>query len=140
MSYVFNLKDFSHEVSCRRINTYKKLNMTYDDLDLPMSHSPRMFSKTLIIQFIHEYKNDINDLRYKYKFRNITDFLFCDGFLFWGIKNKHIIYTDNLKTLILINDDKNLIIPLINYTTFVSSIKTSHFLNIEDIIKKIEIL
>jgi hypothetical protein len=93
-----------------------------------------MFNKSLIKRFINEYQNEINDLRNIDKFRNKNDFLFCDGFCFWGIKNNLINYKDSLKILILIQSNL-LLLDLTNLISIHYNIRNYHFLNITDTMK-----
>lgn len=88
-----------------------------------ISHSCRIFKKSLVNKFYNTYKTYIDELRLE-KFRTKTTFCFVDAFCFWAQENGFLLLKDNCKTCLLLQSNYEylniynyIMIKLIEYYT-----------------------
>jgi hypothetical protein len=118
---IFNLNDGGCNLARQR--TYKQLGLNYKPD--PISHSPRMFKKSLVIEFYNKFKSYLDE-QYNRKFRSADDFCFIDAFCHYFNKINKLEYSNKYKTCILCQFDSELISKLYNWTD------NSLFLCVED--------
>lgn len=99
LAKIFN---FDGDVTASRLKTYKSIKLR--DTPVPISHSCRIFKKSLVKEFEREFIIEIEKLR-KEMFRSKDSFCFCDAFCFWGLKKGVLNYRKNKTTKILIQVD-----------------------------------
>ena len=102
LSSVVSVFNFDGNVTEARLNTYKKINII--NTPISISHSCRIFKKTLVNEFEHRYHKEIQELR-KEKFRSENSFCFCDAFCFWAQRKNYLEYKNNKTTKILLQTD-----------------------------------
>jgi hypothetical protein len=103
---------------------------TYDIIGLkhvptPISHSPRIFKKSMVIDFCKIFKKEIDE-QFERKFRSENDFCFVDAFCHYNKKHNQLIYSNKYKTNVLCQFDHNVLSRIYNW------LDNSKFLCIED--------
>ena len=81
-----------------------------------ISHSCRIFKKSLVTEFYNKYKLYIDNLRLE-KFRTKTTFCFVDAFCFWAEENGYLLLKNSCKTCILLQTDYEYL-NIYNYIMF----------------------
>ena len=100
--YLYNtLSIFNDSVAAARAYTYDIIGYTGNAF---ISHSCRIFKKSLVQAFIECYKENIDELRLQ-PFRSTRTFCFVDAFCFWAEKNGHLVLQDTRATGILVQTD-----------------------------------
>lgn len=138
-NFLSSIFEYDGNVAQARNNTYKTLKLF--DKPTSISHSCRIFKKSLVIQFEQKYKKEIDLLRQE-KFRTPTTFCFMDAFCFFCQQQKTLEYSDKKNTKILLQVD-NITTSIVNNAltgyiyNFLSTldIDDDHFLCICDIRK-----
>ena len=126
--YLTYLFPYDGGVGAARERLYLKLGINGNR---PISHSPRLFKKKYVEDFINTYPNEIYQLRQE-RFRNDNTFPFIDAFCFWSESKKYLHYSPSKRTLILLQSDNNILIEWYNYFELLDN-KNAYFLCIEDI-------
>lgn len=129
---IIDLKDGGCNISRQKI--YKLLKL--DKIPTPISHSPKMFKKSLVERFCNKFSRQINDQVHR-KFRSSDDFCFIFAFCFYYEKKKLLDYRNNFKTKILIQFDNETISKIVNGNNFINytlddNIDDSNFICVED--------
>lgn len=127
ISKIYNFRDGGCNLS--RQKTYKLLKL--DRTPRPISHSPRIFKKSLVEIFSNKFSKQINDQMHR-KFRSSDDFCFIDAFCFYFEKNKLLEYRDEYKTKMLCQFDNTIISKLLNNLFDSIAIENSQFICVED--------
>ena len=115
-------------VNVARQKNYEKLGISGNPA---ISHSPRIFKKSQVEEFINVFKPQIHQLR-KEKFRSDDSFTFVDVFCFWAEHKKYLNLLNTKRTIILIQSNPHYLIDLYN-TWEMTDRKKAYFLCIEDI-------
>lgn len=110
-----------------RHSTYNLLNLK--EIPAPISHSPKIFSKTLVNDFCRSFNSQI-DYQKNNIFRSENDFCFIDGFGHYYTNLNKIIFSDLYSTNIMCQFDNIFLSKLYN------KIDNSKFLCVEDIRKE----
>ena len=126
ISKIYNFKDGGCNLS--RQKTYKLLKL--DKIPRPISHSPKIFKKSLVEIFSNKFSKQISDQMNR-KFRSSDDFCFIDAFCFYFEKNKLLEYRHDYETKILCQFD-NIVISKIMNNNIIDDIKKCKFICVED--------
>jgi hypothetical protein len=116
-TYIYNIYSsvisniINETVAVARDYTKKLINYNKKKI---ISHSCRIFKKSLVEEFYNKYKLYIDNLRLE-KFRTKTTFCFVDAFCFWAEENGYLLLKNNCKTCILLQSDYEYL-NLYNYT------------------------
>ena len=102
-SYLINPFNLDGHVSKARKNTYQQLGLN-KKMPPPIGHSPRIFNKTHIKNFILLYPEAIERLR-KILFRSEDTFCFVDAYCYYFSHHNMLNFLKKKKTLILIQSD-----------------------------------
>lgn len=121
LTKIFNLNDGGCNLARQR--TYKQIGLNYKPN--PISHSPRMFKKSLVIEFYNKFKSYLDE-QYNRKFRSADDFCFIDAYCHYFNKINKLKYSHKYKTCILCQFDSELVSKLYNW------VDDSMFLCVED--------
>ena len=121
-----------HIVSIARNKLYKKLN--YKKKPNQIGHCPRMFKKSMVIDFYENFKEEI-EYQKKQIVRSENDFPFVDAFCFYYLQKNELIFRSNLNTLILNQFDFKLISKIVNKKIS----NKYHFICIQDLRKDLDI-
>ena len=121
LTEILHLNDGGCNVARQR--TYKQIGLDYKPK--PISHSPRMFKKSLVIEFHNKFKSYIDE-QYNRKFRSVEDFCYVDAYCHYFNKINKLQYSNKYKTCILCQFDSKLLSSLYNW------IDDSMFLCVED--------
>ena len=122
---ITNLCNFGDNgANASRNKLYKKFNMK--EKPNPIAHSPRIFKKSMVLNFCYMFKKEI-EIQRKKLFRTDNDFPFVDAFCFYFLEKKKLIYSNKYKTLLLVQFDNPIISLIWN-----KNIKDEKFICIED--------
>lgn len=91
----------------------------------PISHSPRIFKKSMVMQFCKIFKKQIDE-QFERKFRTKDDFCFVDAFCHYFRQKDKLVYSGKYKTNVLCQFDYNVLSRIYNW------IDDSKFLCVED--------
>lgn len=115
-------------VNVARQKNYERLGISGNP---PISHSPRIFKKSYVEEFVNVFKSEIEILR-KEKFRSENSFTFVDNFCFWAEHKKYLKLLDDKRTIILVQSNPSFFVNLYNQWEMTDR-KKAYFLCIEDI-------
>ena len=128
---IIELQDGGCNLARQKI--YKLLKL--DKTPIPISHSPKIFKKSLVERFCNKFSTQINNQMYR-KFRSSDDFCFIDAFCFYYEKKNLLEYSNKFKTKILIQFDHVNISKILNCIIDISdilyNINNSKFICVED--------
>jgi hypothetical protein len=127
ISKIINFKDGGCNLSRQKTYSLLKLKET----PKPISHSPKIFKKSLVEKFYHKFSKQIQD-QMKRKFRSSDDFCLIDAFCFYYEKNKLLEYRNNFETKMLSQFDNIFMSNICNNILDTSNIKNCNFICVED--------
>jgi len=128
LPYFINLFPVDGGVCAARERLYLKLGI---EGNRPISHSPRLFKKKYIEDFINTFPNEIYQLR-RERFRNEFTFPFVDAFCFWAESKNQLYFSPAKRTLIVLQSDESWLVDWYNYYELLDN-KNAYFLCIEDV-------